>query len=67
MAKQKSELNINQPIKLGRTNIEIDCLAFADDLAILTRDICTAQKQIEILKEVAEKVGLQKSFVKLNT
>lgn len=57
-------MNVNQSITLGRTKIEIDCLAFADDLAILTRDIHTAQKQIEILKEVAERVRLQISFDK---
>lgn len=62
--KQKIENNVDQPIKLGRTNIKVDCLAFADDLAILTRDIDTAQKQIEILKEIADKVGLQISFEK---
>ena len=62
--KQKIENNVDQPIKLGRTNIKVDCLAFADDLAILARDTATAQKQIEILKEIAEKVGLQISFEK---
>ena len=62
--KRKNELNVDQPISLGRTDIKIDCLAFADDLAILARDIPTAQKQIEILKEIAEKVGLQVSFEK---
>lgn len=61
---QKLSQNIDQPIKLGRSDIKVDCLAFADDLAILTRDVTTAQKQIEILKEVAEKVGLQISFEK---
>ena len=62
--KQKIENKLDQPIKLGRTNIKVDCLAFADDLAILARDVDTAQKQIEILKETAEKVGLQISFEK---
>ena len=62
--KQKIEYNVDQPIKLGRTNIKVDCLAFADDLAILARDTATAQKQIEILKEIAGKVGLQISFEK---
>lgn len=62
--RQKQTLKIDQPIKLGRTNIKIDCLAFADDLAILTHDIAAAQKQIELLKEIAEKVGLQISFEK---
>ena len=62
--KQKIEHNVDQPIKLGRTNIKVDCLAFADDLAILARDTSTAQKQIEILTETAEKVGLQISFEK---
>lgn len=61
---QKVEQKVDQPIKLGRTNVKVDCLAFADDLAILTRDTATAQKQIEILKEIAEKVGLQISFEK---
>lgn len=37
--KQKSKLYINQPMKLGRAdieNIEIDFLVFANNLAVLT-------------------------------
>lgn len=62
--KQKTVLNIDQPISLGRGKLKIDCLAYADDLAILTRDTITAQKQIELLKEIAENIGLQISFEK---
>lgn len=50
-------------IKLTGSNIEVYCVAFTDDLVILTRDI-TAQKQIEIVKEIAERVGVQTSFKK---
>ena len=61
---QKVACRVDQPIKLGRGKLEIDCLAFADDLAILTHDVPTAQKQIEILQETAQRVGLQISFEK---
>lgn len=55
-----------KPIHLGRTkdNVEVSCLAFADDLAILADNEEIATKQIEILKECADKVGLQISFQK---
>lgn len=55
-----------KPVRLGRpkNNIEIACLAFADDLAILTDNETTATKQIEVLQECAGKVGLQISFQK---
>uniref|UniRef100_A0A8D8RIQ9 Craniofacial development protein 2 n=2 Tax=Cacopsylla melanoneura TaxID=428564 RepID=A0A8D8RIQ9_9HEMI len=52
-------------IKIGRRkDLEIDCLAFADDLAILSENINDAIEQINNLKEVAEKAGLQISFEK---
>lgn len=55
-----------KPIRLGvsKNNLYIPYLAFADDLAILTEDEQTAVKQLEVLKECAEKVGLQISFEK---
>ena len=55
-----------KPIRLGRPkdNIEVSCLAFADDLAILADNETTAIKQIEILNECAKQVGLQISFQK---
>ena len=62
--KQKSVLKIDQPITVGRGKLAIDCLAFADDLAILTCDVSKAQKQIELLKESVEEVGFQISFEK---
>lgn len=52
-------------IKIGRNkDLEIDCLAFADDLAILSNNIDDAIKQINNLKEAAERTGLQISFEK---
>ncbi|KAI5720012.1 hypothetical protein M8J77_000651 [Diaphorina citri] len=51
-------------IGVKKDNLDIDCLAFADDLAIFADDITSAIKQIEILKEIAEKTGLQISFEK---
>ncbi|KAI5734809.1 hypothetical protein M8J77_010675 [Diaphorina citri] len=52
-------------IKIGRDkDLEIDCLAFADDLAILSDNITDATKKINNLKEIAEKTGLQISFEK---
>ena len=64
--KELEKTNIWKPIKLGRQrdNINVTCLAFADDLAILSEDEKTAILQIVILKECAEKVGLQISFTK---
>lgn len=58
--------NIWRPVMLGKRqdNINVTCLAFADDLAILSGDEQTAIHQIEVLKECAEKVGLQISFSK---
>uniref|UniRef100_A0A8D8ZXX3 Reverse transcriptase domain-containing protein n=1 Tax=Cacopsylla melanoneura TaxID=428564 RepID=A0A8D8ZXX3_9HEMI len=42
----------------------VNCLAFADDLAILSKGIETAKEQINILKTTAEKTGLLISFEK---
>lgn len=36
--------NLDLPINLGKTNINVDWLAFVDDLVNLTLDITTAQK-----------------------
>lgn len=64
--KELEKQNIWKPVMLGkqRDNINVTCLAFADDLAILSEDEKTAIRQIEVLKECAGKVGLQISFVK---
>ncbi|KAL1460740.1 hypothetical protein WDU94_012692 [Cyamophila willieti] len=52
-------------IKIGRNkDLEVDCLAFADDLAIFSEDVTDAIKLINNLKESAEKAGLQISFEK---
>lgn len=53
-------------IKIGRKkdNLEIDCLAFADDLAILAENAEDARRQINGLKEIAEMAGLQISYEK---
>ncbi|KAL1451182.1 hypothetical protein WDU94_003467 [Cyamophila willieti] len=63
---RKNNLKVGiKNIKIGRRkDLEIDCLAFADDLAILSEDINDAIKQINNLKEVAEKAGLEISFEK---
>lgn len=54
------------PLRIGAKckGIVVDCLAFADDIAILSNDIETARVQIELLKEIAEQTGLQISFEK---
>ena len=53
-------------ISLGRNpnKITIDCLAFADDMALITDSLENAQKQIKELQKQAAKVGLQISFEK---
>lgn len=50
-------------IKIGR-NIRLNCLAFADDLALLANSLEEAKSQIEELETIAAKVGLQISFEK---
>ena len=54
------------PLKMGTKSkgVVVDCLAFADDIAILSNDIETARMQIDLLKEIAEQTGLQISFEK---
>lgn len=44
--------------------IELDCLAFADDMALIAKDISDAQKQLELLQQEAAKVGLLISYEK---
>lgn len=58
--------NLWEPVTLGtaKKGLKIPYLAFADDIAILTENEHTAVRQIEALKECAEKVGLQISFEK---
>ncbi|KAK7794649.1 hypothetical protein R5R35_004441 [Gryllus longicercus] len=55
-----------KPITLGipKNNLCVPYLAFADDIAILSENQETAIKQLETLKECAERVGLQISFEK---
>lgn len=55
-----------RPVRLGtqKKGIEVACLAFADDLAILTEEEEKAIRQIETLAECARKVGLQISYEK---
>ena len=55
-----------QEIFSGRKiyNLEIDCLIFADDLEIFSKDGGDAVKLINILYEIAEKTALQTSFQK---
>jgi len=53
-----------KPLKISRKKIEVSCLAFADDLAILAETKQQAIIQIENLKECAAKIGLQISFPK---
>lgn len=42
----EGENTMDQPNKLGRTKIKIDCQALADKPTLLPRDINTTQKQI---------------------
>lgn len=55
-----------QGIHLGRKgqNLEIKCLAFADDLALLAHNKDDAQKMLDTLHEIAEKTGLKVSYEK---
>lgn len=64
--KAMEENKIEQKIRLGykKDNLKTDCLAFADDVAILSDSVESATIQIELLKEQAEKAGLQISFDK---
>ena len=44
--------------------ITLYCLAFADDMALIAKNIADAQKQLQVLQEQAAKIGLQISFEK---
>lgn len=58
--------NNNSGANLGTKNqrVQIKCLAFADDLALFAESEEEAIEQINQLKEIAEKTGLQISFPK---
>lgn len=63
--RKRNDTDKIKKVKIGRSkDLEIDCLAFADDLAILSDNLDDAIKQINNLKEIAEKSGLQISFEK---
>ena len=47
-----------------KENIEVDILAFADDLAMVTENEEIAQIYIEKLQELTSKTGLQISYDK---
>lgn len=64
--KQKLKEQELSPIRLGtkKKGIEIHCLAFADDFAILSENLTNAGIQINLLEEVANKAGLRISVEK---
>lgn len=55
-----------EPIVLGRkaTGIKVNCLAFADDFAILSENLTDAITQINLLESIANKTGLKISAEK---
>ena len=59
--KETKGINIG---RLRKDKIHLDCLAFADDLAILSNNRQEAIQSIEKLHEIAAKCGLQISFEK---
>ena len=48
----------------SKNGVMINCLAFADDLALLSRNTDTAIEQLNVLESQAEKAGLKISFDK---
>ena len=64
--KEMEKQNIPNGIYLGhkRKGLVVDCLAFADDLALLASSVEIAVKQLNILKHQAAKVGLLLSLEK---
>lgn len=64
--KELSSEGVQSGVRLGckSKNLSVDCLAFADDLAIFADSLDTAVKQINQLQSQAEKAGLQISFEK---
>ena len=65
MREWRKTINTNG-VQLRRkpNKITIDCLAFADDMALITDSLENAQKQIIELQKQAIKIGLQISFEK---
>ena len=53
-------------IRIGtkKDDIALNCLGFADDLALLANNIHEARSQITSLQNIAQKIGLQISFEK---
>lgn len=53
-------------IQIGRPkdNISLNCLGFADDLALLSNNIQETRQQVISLQEIAQKIGLGISFEK---
>lgn len=53
-------------IRIGtrKDQIDLNCLGFADDLALLANNIQEARNQITSLQNIAQKIGLQISFEK---
>ena len=47
-----------------KDNIHLNCLGFADDLALLANDIQETKQQIKSLQEIAQNIGLKISFEK---
>ena len=64
--KELAEKGIKDQVRIGykKENITINCLAFADDLVLLSENIESAIIQVNTLKEIAVKTGLQISFEK---
>lgn len=59
--KETSQQNRSNGIRLdhGKDGVYYDCLAFADDIIFVVKNLEAAFKQIEVLKVTAEKTGLQ--------
>ena len=53
-------------IKIGclKDNIKLNCLGFADDLALLANNIHETKQQVKSLQEIAQNIGLKISFEK---
>lgn len=62
----KKGISDKEAFRIGRGNgrIRIDCLAFADDIVILTDDISKAKKRVDELQMIAKTTGLQVSYEK---
>lgn len=51
-------------IKLGTKGLKVNCLAFADDMALIAKNWEEAEQQIKELEKQAAKIGLKISFEK---